>query len=408
MSHSAATSARVQVHPLETELQHFRAGHTDKRFTEDGSSALEKNLARLCDDVLAGIEGIIPVRKLEAVVLGGGYGRGQGGVLKSEQGDLPYNDLEFYVFLRGNRILNTRQFRVPLDALGERLSHKADLHVEFKVDSLARFRSSPVSMFSYDLVSGHRILFAPDGAFAGCEHHLHASQIPLHEATRLLFNRCTGLLLAKEFLIGKELTRERSDFIGRNFAKAQLALGDVALTAIGQYHWNCLKRQERLQAIEEFEQISWLAELKRHHVAGVEFKLHPQRVTKTAAQFATEHREISELARQLWLWLENRRLRQHFNYVREYALSPVKKCSEHSAVRSLLLNARTFGARAVLDGRSLRYPRERLLNSLPLLLWDEPLNDLKVRRHLQRQLRSKAADWPGFVTAYKSFWPSFS
>lgn len=152
----------------------------------------------------------------------------------------------------------------------------------------------------------------------------------------------------------------------------------------------------------------WLAEVKEHHGCGVEFKLHPHRISKTARQFTLEHLEISHLARQLWLWLENRRLKQSFASVRDYALSPVAKCPEHAAVRSILLNARTFGTRAIFDSSSIHYPRERLLNSLPLLLWNEPLNDLKVRRHLQKQLRTKASDWQSFVAAYKSFWPSFS
>ena len=32
----------------------------------------------------------------------------------------------------------------------------AGLHVEFKIDSLERFRHGPITMFSYDLVSGHK------------------------------------------------------------------------------------------------------------------------------------------------------------------------------------------------------------------------------------------------------------
>ena len=73
-----------------------------------------------------------------------------------------------------------------------------------------------------------------------------------------------------------------------------------------------------------------------------------------------------------------------------------------------MLNARTFGLKTVFDEMAGRYPRERLLNSLPLLLWDEPLNDLRVRRHLQNQLRTTASDWQSFVAAYKMVWPSFS
>jgi len=76
--------------------------------------------------------------------------------------------------------------------------------------------------------------------------------------------------------------------------------------------------------------------------------------------------------------------------------------------RNVLLNTRTYGVRSILDQAALHYPRERLLNSLPLLLWDEPLNDLRVKRHLQKELRTTASDWQGFVAAYKVVWPKFS
>jgi hypothetical protein len=114
----------------------------------DGSEALEKRLSQICEKVSAGVRGVIPENKLEALVLGGGYGRGQGGVLKTNSGDAPYNDLEFYVFLRGNRLLNERKYRELLEGLAERLSGLAGLHVEFKVDSLKRLRRSPVTMFN--------------------------------------------------------------------------------------------------------------------------------------------------------------------------------------------------------------------------------------------------------------------
>ena len=65
------------------------------RFTVDGSDDLERHLARICEKIAAGLRGLIPPRQLEAVLLGGGYGRGEGGVLRTSAGDRPYNDLEF-------------------------------------------------------------------------------------------------------------------------------------------------------------------------------------------------------------------------------------------------------------------------------------------------------------------------
>jgi hypothetical protein len=104
---------------------------SSKRFTRDGSDSLEAQLAKTGDRVLKGVQNLIPAERLEGILLGGGYGRGEGGVLRSPEGDRPYNDLEYYVFVRGNALLAERKFRLPLHHLGESLSPEAGLEVEF-------------------------------------------------------------------------------------------------------------------------------------------------------------------------------------------------------------------------------------------------------------------------------------
>jgi rhamnosyltransferase len=378
------------------------------RFTLDGGESLERRLSETCERVLGEVQALVPSNKLEALVLGGGYGRGQGGVLKTDSGDAPYNDLELYVFLRGNRILNEKKYCGALQAIGERLSPEAGLHVEFKVDSLERLRNSEVSMFSYDLVCGHRMLFGDETLFVGCEHHRNAADIAAGEATRLLFNRCTGLLLAKELLGKNTLTPDDADFIGRNIAKAQLALGDAILAASGKYHWDCRERRKALSGLPAVHGEPRMSEVVEHHAAGVDFKLHPRRISKSAAEFRAEHKSVAELAQRVWLWLEGRRLHRSFASAHEYALSPIRKIWGAPLWRNVLLNAKAFGPAGLCDVSALRYPRERLMNALPLLLWEEPLSNGKAKRRLQKELRTGASDWQGFVAAYKAVWPKFS
>ncbi len=383
------------------------------RFTLDGGDALEAELAHLCAQVLEGIRSLIPAPKLQGLVLGGGYGRGEGGVLKTETGEAPYNDLEFYVFVSGNRWWNERTYAEPLRELGARLSPPAGMHVEFKCDSLRRLRHCPVSMFTYDLVARHRFLHGDESLFKGCAHHLEASNLPLSEATRLLLNRCTGLLLAKELLRETPLRPEPANFIGRNLAKAQLALGDAVLTAFGQYHWSCLERHRRLTqlagSVSCYPLSTIHSELLRHHAGGVEFKLHPRRLRMPAAELEQAHQQISLLASQLWLWLENRRLQGSFSCIDDYVGSRANKCPETPAWRNHLLNLRTFGLKGALGLRGCRYPRERLFNTLPVLLWSAPVAiDSTALQHLQRQLHTNACEWPDLVSAYKRIWPGYA
>jgi hypothetical protein len=318
------------------------------------------------------------------------------------------------------------------------MSADAGVHVEFKVDSLEHLKRGPVSMFSYDLVSAHRTVFGEEGVFAGCEKHLDAKSIPVSEATRLLFNRCSGLLLVRELLGRATLDDEETDFIGRNVAKAQLALGDALLTVSGEYHWDCRERHCRLVNLASAERekatssplpscpkadrekagraqnglkesgISW-REIQSLHARGVKFKLHPTSDWGNRNELEREHARVSKLAARVWLWLESRRLGRCFTSIQEYALSDADKCDEKALLRNRLVNLKVFGSKALVDSAGWRYPRERLFNSLPLLLWNgEVEREPEVARHLQKQLLTPARDWKGFVAAYKEIWPNFA
>ena len=375
-----------------------------QRFTLDGDDAMEKHLADVCENVSEGIRAIVPLSRLEGLLLAGGYGRGEGGVLTDEGGDKPYNDLEFYVFLKGSTLLNDRRYKRALHQLGERLSQLAGIEVEFKILSLHQLRRSGTSMFSYDFVTKHRWLIGDESLFAGCDHHRDAKAIPLHEATRLLFNRCTGLLYAKERFQRGVFTKEDGDFVGRNLAKAQLGIGDAIIASRGEYHWSCMKRRERLAPLSVNADTAERQALLHHHDAGVVFKLHPRRSVHSRVVLSHYYNELSRLACKVWLTLETERLGKPFASVEDYAFHAMSKCPEQSGWRNALVNLRAF--REPTD-KPFRYPRERLFHALALLLWDD-FQRPAVLAALQRELRTKASDFPSLVHAYEQLWHQFN
>jgi hypothetical protein len=263
-------------------------------------------------------------------------------------------------------------------------------------------------MFTYDLVSGHHTLIGGPDIFRDCANHLNSTAIPLSEATRLLFNRCTGLLLVREKLSQPAHTPEDADFTGRNLAKAQLALGDAVLAVHGKYHWSSRERNRRLTQLSPSEPPPNFAGIKKHHDAGVAFKLHPRRSSGGLDEFGAIHRELSRLSSDLWFWLESIRLQEPLFTPRDYSLYRSSKCPESRPWRNYLLSLKTFGLKAFIDALAWRYPRERLFNALPLLLWEpEPSAQPALRLLLQKQLCTAATDWAGWVAAYKNIWPSY-
>ena len=395
--------------PAWTDAHLAQAESRPFRYTLDGSDALERRLAGICREVGKGVREIVPAARFEGLLLAGGYGRGEGGVLKSADGDQPYNDMEFYVFIKGTTLLNDRRYRQALHELGARLSPAAGLDVEFKILSLAQLRQSPVTMFSYDFVTRHQWVIGDDSLLKGCEHHLQADEIPAYEATRLLFNRCSGLLYAAERLQRETFTSNDADFVGRNIAKAQLGIGDAMLAAAGEYHSSCLKRHGRLcELLRTDSQIpASLTKLGSHHEQGVFFKLRPTRSALTKEELAAKHDELSALAQKAWLHLESLRLQRHFTSAADYALSPFDKCPELPAWRNMLVNVKTFGAASILKPSAKRYPRERLFIALAILLWSD-WSQPENTALLQKTLITTATDFSGFVHAYEQLWHRFN
>ncbi len=378
------------------------------RFTLDGNKVLETHLELACARVLSGIRGLIPEQRLEAVLLGGGYGRGEGGVLRTPDGDRPYNDLEFYVAIKGNRHLNEFLYQQRLHVLGEILTQLVGIEVEFKITSLHEIANRPISMFSYDLIVGHRLLWSAESAdvSAAFTHHRQADKIPAEEATRLLMNRCSGLLLARQKLDRQPFTPAAADFVRRNIAKVQLAMGDALLTVSGLYHSSCVERHRRLlQSGISTDTMPWFADVVRHHAAGVEFKLHPELSVQAYDPLAKLHAEVSALALRCWLWVESRRLNRPFATAESYALDRADKIPSSWGPRNLLLNFRVEGLRAFLNGSSLRHPRQRIFRTLPLLLWDSsPLNDPRKQQLIESALNAKASDLNQAMSAYSRVW----
>lgn len=390
--------------PVGTFTSPFSDAPAATRFTLDGDAALERHLEQTCARVVSGIRGLIPAQKLEAVLLGGGYGRGEGGVLRAPGGDRPYNDLEFYVAIRGNRHVNEIRYHRRLEVLGEILTHLADAEIEFKITSFAELAVQPVSMFSYDLIAGHR-LWGDTPLPTACDRHRSSESIPSSEAARLLMNRCTGLLLARAELARQTFTAASADFVRRNIAKAQLACGDAVLTACGRYHWSCRERHHRLEQLAASEPSPWLDSVVQQHAIGVAFKLHPTASGYTHDALIALHAEVTALALQCWLTLEARRLGRAFPSAQAYAQDRGDQCPGTPRLRNFALNFRVNYFRLHAHPSPWRHPRQRIFRALALLLWEPAtFSDPALRRCLESELNATTPDPTAGLAAYRALW----
>ncbi len=292
-----------------------------------------------------------------ALVLGGGYGRGEGGVMAGPHGAGFSNDLDYFLFDDapgdGRLVAWCRETeRVESAELG--------IDVEIKCLRADSISDPSRSMMFADLVAGHVVAAGDGGFLTRLRADLDFSRIEPAEATRLLWNRGSGLYFAR-CRMGRD---DQLGFVIRNHAKVKLALGDAWLCIHGQYSSQCRERARRLAATELPAE---LAALRPWHAAGVDFKFRPFADGMTWPELALESRQLTEAWGRLFLLVESRRLQRPLSGFAPY-LDLARVLPEFPAAKNLVLALRDRLKRGGFIRPLGDYPRAGLMRALPCLL----------------------------------------
>ena len=243
------------------------------RFVAGDAPELDRALA----DALAAIGREIDAMRipsLAGVVLGGGYGRGEGGArgelkvqsskfkVESSKSDVACrlsNDLDFFAITKeGATDADAASVAKALEPLSRRWSEKLGIDVDFTGRTPWRLRHDQERLMVQELIHGYVDVVGEKGEvlFAGIERR-EPSDLPWMEAARLLMNRGMGLLFARveknvDFRVEKNV-----DFTNRNINKCILGAGDARLIANRRYRWRAPERAEALRDQMYRNAVAW-------------------------------------------------------------------------------------------------------------------------------------------------------
>lgn len=241
---------------------------------------------------------------VEALILGGGYGRGEGGVCYYNKVPQLYNDLEYYLFWKPKSNPSAQQQK-KISEFAEYLTNRHGIEVEIFQTSASWLDTEPVTIFTYDLVSKSHIVFGDSEFLSPHDRHRDPSLIQISEAERLMYNRLSGILFSLEKINRGVLTHYDNDFICRNIAKLKLAMGDACLTVFGNYHWSCTQRNKSLKSFFDYWVLfdpSTQDQIVEFHNEGVAFKMSPQIKKQSLKAWLAEVDSILKVAEPVWAW----------------------------------------------------------------------------------------------------------
>ena len=291
-------------------------------------SQIEKHMNIIVDELIN-----ILGKKLYAIILTGGFGRGEGSVLINTENQVRIiNDYDFEIIYKpvlgelASKIHMKTRYTKSLSALETKLAEELKIkQLDFTLRSLSDYNSNTKpKLADYDTKYGHIVLYG-DNDPTSLMPTFKAADIPPFEGSWLLRNRGIGLLLAYFYLNrDKPPECQATDNFYIEINKALLAMGDALFIINKNYHHSY---QYRLDTVETLAHLPFnrISELIKLYKVAAEHKLRPKQDTFNNFEAKELWHLVSDLYIDTFTYFESTRLDIKIDNMQQYALNSYGK-----------------------------------------------------------------------------------
>lgn len=341
------------------------------RYTAAGSDAVE---SRIKSDMLF-IKNYIcdhfDEKKIYAIILGGSYGAGDGGVKIEDGVERPFHDYDFFIFFKKHSLIDFKNANVFFRSASSILTKKLGITVDFScVYHKDHLNHLPLSLRWYDLQMGHKILIGDLHALSS-RRTIDPWGFPIQEVFQLLLNRGVGVLQARRNFKQKNFNSLKISML---LYKVILAMGDGFLIAKGHYRSGMMLRYEILKC---HASIPLIEELLPFYKKAINFRLHPVKeedqkkiqmlLSKTLYFFQKFYLSLFSL-------YYGKTLRDFSHLATTIVKDPIVDYRGKSTMKNVLINISSFGIGCIFSKWVGAYPANRLFATLPFFLFDAEVN----------------------------------
>ena len=229
-------------------------------YTISDDKRIDDVIARDLEFIVHRVREVIPAR---AIVLGGGFGRGEGGVLTAAARIRPVNDYDIFVVVPDS---NNVDFKRIGREIAKQVKIRAIDLMPIKYSDLPQLAATQIN---YDLKYGSTFLWGED--ILSKIPRYKNSDVDERSGQTLLLNRMVCALEAfSENFVRREMNGEERFFLVNQTGKVVSACIEALLMSKGKYHHSYMERRNIFDA--EFPE--W-EELRRLNSQATEFKLRP-------------------------------------------------------------------------------------------------------------------------------------
>ena len=273
-------------------------GHFTAYGNEQVELAIRQQIFRISEALRAELMGL----RCSAILLLGGYGKGEGGVVTVDGEQRPHNNLDFLVILEHARRGQKRQYIRRAHERLRQIKTDADLGVDLTAMTESEFKQLETRLIWHDMVEGHKVIWGRRRIATALRCHT-LDKVPAWDFRNLLVNRGSLLMINRVLLQQKPHDPEVRRAVIKHICKAIIGYGDAYLYFNGRYHWSYLEKRTRMQALDQAP-----AELKHLYDEAARFRLQPDYEPYLQRDLMAWNEEVIRKMQPVHLFCERTRL----------------------------------------------------------------------------------------------------
>ncbi len=274
------------------------------RFTARGGEAVETELTVLATEVAREVEAEVPKDRFHALVLIGGYGRGEGGVETRNGVERPHNNLDFLLITRDMSPEESAGLHARLDERLALMESTQGIGLDVSLVSASKLRHAPCLVMWYDMRFGHKTILG-DREFVPSLTRFSLEGIVPGDVLWLLINRGAQMAVNALLLERSTPTEEERRNVVRWAMKAIIGYGDALLFFSGRYHWSYQEKQRRMASFAEAPEL-----FRAAYDEAIEFRFQPCYDTYLSRDLAAWMHDLLHSFERIHMECESQRLNE--------------------------------------------------------------------------------------------------
>ncbi len=219
------------------------------RFTVYGSDELEAQITDIVRSVSDIVGHCVHPNDYKALVLIGGYGRGEGGVEIVDGVERPHNNLDFLLITREYVGQRDKDLKRMVDAKLGPLIERYGVGIDFSTIPAPELESAPCLVMWYDMRYGHKTILG-DKDYVRNLKQFTLDKLLAADVRNLMTNRGSLFVINDALLAQGDLTEVQRRTIIRHAMKGIIGYGDALLYVNKQYDWSYREKQQRMKRLQ--------------------------------------------------------------------------------------------------------------------------------------------------------------